>query len=52
MDQNNRNFDKIDSSNIVISEKSKALSWLDNFWYHHKWKVIIITSFAIFLALK
>lgn len=50
MDQNNRNFDKIDSSNIVISEKSKALSWLDNFWYHHKWKVIIITFFAIFLV--
>lgn len=49
MDQNNRNFDKLGGSDIVISPKSKVLSWLDNFWYHHKWKVIIIAFFAIFL---
>ena len=26
---------------------AKAFRWLDNFWYHHKWKVIII-SFIVF----
>ncbi len=25
---------------------SKALKWLDNFWYHHKWTVIITTFFV------
>ena len=50
MDQNNRNFDKLNGSDIVISKKSKAFEWLDNFWYHHKWKVIIIAFFAIFLV--
>ena len=50
MDQNNPNFDKLNGSDIVISKKSKAFEWLDNFWYHHKWKVIIIAFFAIFLV--
>ena len=48
MDQNN-NFEKMNGSDISLTEKSKALSWLDNFWYHHKWKVIIIAFFAIVL---
>ena len=27
-------------------------SWLSNFWYHHKWKVIIVSAFAfIFITL-
>lgn len=49
MDQQNRNYEKIDGSEISIKGKSKFLSRLDNFWYHHKWKVLIIGFFAIFL---
>lgn len=26
----------------------KFLKWLDNFWYHYKWPVIIFTAFAVF----
>ena len=26
---------------------SKILKWLDNFWYHYKWVVIIVTFFLI-----
>lgn len=50
MDKENRNFEKIDGSNISLTPKSKVLTWLDNFWYHHKWKVIIIAFFAIVLV--
>ena len=25
----------------------KVWKWLDNFWYHHKWKTIIISFFLI-----
>ncbi len=25
---------------------SKVLKWLDNFWYHHKWTVIVTTFFV------
>lgn len=33
--------------NIVI--KSRFLTWLDNFWYHYKWHVIVI-AFFVFLG--
>lgn len=36
---------KSDGSEIHLSVKSPFLSWLDNFWYHHKWKVIIVAFF-------
>ena len=29
---------------------NKALKWLDNFWYHYKWTVIIVAFVAIFLV--
>lgn len=29
----------------------KVYRWLDNFWYHHKWKTIFITFFAIVLLI-
>ncbi len=36
-----------DASPIVVEKES----FLSNFWYHHKWKVIIISAFAfIFLS--
>ncbi len=28
-------------------EKSPALKWLDNFWYHYKWTTIIVSFFVI-----
>ena len=28
-------------------QHGKLYRWLDNFWYHHKWKTIIITFFAV-----
>lgn len=28
-------------------QHGKLYRWLDNFWYHHKWKTIIISFFAI-----
>jgi len=27
------------------------VSWFENFWYHHKWKVIIISAFALIAAI-
>lgn len=29
----------------------KILKWLENFWYHHKWKTIVIAFFAIVLGI-
>lgn len=29
-----------------IMESSPALRWLDNFWYHYKWTVIIVAFFV------
>ena len=39
--------EKQEASDINITASSPFMSWLDNFWYHHKWKVLIITFFAI-----
>lgn len=33
----------------VYEPGTKATRWLDNFWYHHKWKVIIIGFLVITL---
>ncbi|MBQ3178374.1 MAG: hypothetical protein IJB52_11200 [Clostridia bacterium] len=42
-------MDESDDTSDVQPEKGSRLS---NFWYHHKWKVIIITAFAfIFVSL-
>lgn len=30
---------------------SKFFKWFDNFWYHHKWKVIIIGFFIVVLLI-
>lgn len=37
---------KSDGAEIHLSAKGPFLNWLDNFWYHHKWKVIIIAFFV------
>lgn len=39
--------DKINGSDVKITLSNPFLKWLDNFWYHHKWKVIIVAFFLI-----
>ena len=48
--------DKIEAQDIHIGgvkrtreerPKGKLAAWLDNFWYHHKWKTIIAFSFTV-----
>ena len=41
--------EKLQGTDVKISVSNPFLKWLDNFWYHHKWKVIIITFFAVVL---
>lgn len=46
--RDNNDFDesKLDAGEIKLSSKGPFLTWLDNFWYYHKWKVIIILFFV------
>ncbi|MBQ9132263.1 MAG: hypothetical protein IJX62_07325 [Clostridia bacterium] len=44
---NNRE-DKPQGGEIVI--ENRFLKWLDNFWYHYKWTVIVV-AFFIFVAI-
>ncbi|MCD7712481.1 MAG: hypothetical protein LUJ25_07190 [Firmicutes bacterium] len=30
---------------------TKLYKWLDNFWYHYKWGVIVVTFFAVILGI-
>jgi hypothetical protein len=46
-DERNARSEKQEASDINITASSPFMRWLDNFWYHHKWKVLIITFFAI-----
>ena len=41
------NQEKLQSTDIKLTSSNKILTWLSNFWYYHKWKVIIIAFFAI-----
>ena len=52
----NRREEKIEARDIRIGGHGAAAAerphgklyrWFDNFWYHHKWKTIIITFFAV-----
>ena len=47
MKDKRRDTEKLEGAEIKLGSKSKAFAWLENFWYHHKWKVIIIGFFAI-----
>ena len=40
---------KLSGEDVDVVERSPFLKWLDNFWYHYKWTVIIIAFFAIVL---
>ena len=39
--------EKLKGSDVNVELSNPFLKRLDNFWYHHKWKVIIITFFLI-----
>lgn len=41
-----RNTDKEYTEGISV-EKSKFLKWLDNYWYHYKWVMVIVAFFLI-----
>lgn len=41
---------KLQAAEITLTSENKVLSWLSNFWYYHKWKVIVIAFFAIIFA--
>ena len=49
-----RREEKLEGRDVTFAAASrtdrphgKVYRWLDNFWYHHKWKTIIITFFAV-----
>jgi hypothetical protein len=50
--RDNKDFDesKLEAAEIKLNSSNKALGWLENFWYYHKWKVIVILFFAIVFA--
>ncbi len=52
-DKNNRNDERNDKIEYIGmgTNVDAAKSWLENFWYHHKWKVIISAFFAIVLGI-
>ena len=41
------NQEKLQSTDIKLTSSNKFLKWLENFWYYHKWKVIVIAFFAV-----
>lgn len=53
-DSEDRKEEKIEGREIRLGgavgkerRHGKVYRWLDNFWYHHKWKTIFITFFAV-----
>lgn len=40
---------KLEAGEIKVGKKSKVLVWLENFWFHYKWPVIIGVFFAVVL---
>ena len=41
------NQEKLQGTDINLTSSNKFLTWLSNFWYYNKWKVIVITFFAL-----
>lgn len=44
------NQEKIQGTDIKLTSSNKFLNKLDNFWFYHKWKVIIGIFFAVVLT--
>lgn len=42
--------DKLDGGDIIV--RGGFLGWLDNFWFYHKWKVIIAVCAAILVVIS
>lgn len=42
--------EKIDGKELSLAEQSPVLKWLDNFWYHYKWPVIIVAFFIVVIV--
>lgn len=49
MKDTERREEKLAGGEIVI--RNRALAWLDNFWYHYKWHVIVIAFFVMVSAI-
>ena len=54
-EEDNRREEKLEAHDIRLGRSpmraerphGKIYRWLDNFWYHHKWKTLIIAFFAV-----
>ncbi len=46
----NDNQEKVQGTDIKLTSSNRFFSWLDNFWFHHKWKVVVGIFFAIVLT--
>ncbi len=47
--------DKLDAADVSLVNESQAVKRFDNFWYHNKWTIIIVTFFiaiAIIVAVQ
>jgi len=44
------NQEKLQGTDIKLTSSNKFLTWLSNFWYYNKWKVIVISFFAVVLV--
>ena len=48
-DDKDLNGSKLDAPEISLTSESPFLSKLSNFWYYHKWTVIVVAFFAVIL---
>lgn len=50
--RDNKDFDgsKLDAAEVKLGSQNPIFKWLDNFWYYHKWTVIIVLFFAVVLG--
>ena len=54
-EEDNRREEKLEAHDIRLGRSpmraerphGKIYRWFDNFWYHHKWKTLIIAFFAV-----
>ncbi|MGM9644023.1 MAG: hypothetical protein ACI3X1_02950 [Eubacteriales bacterium] len=42
--------EKLQATDVKLTSSNKFLSWLENFWFYHKWKVIVVAFFAVVLT--
>ena len=49
MKETERKEEKLAGGEIVI--RNRLFTWLDNFWYHYKWHVIVVAFFVLVSAI-